>query len=309
MNIITLTPNPAIDIHLACDSFKAGKYNPSRTISRESGGKGVNVSRALAENGVPNICFIMLGRKRAESYLEPLADYNMTVKCSFTEGACRENINIHHGNSETVIAGDGPSVTRENVDDFLKSLKQYSGEGTYLVLSGSISSTSDKEAILKALYKLSRSGVSIIIDSKSYTLEEILPLKPYLIKPNEEEVELLTGIEVKTDSDAITAAKAIFDMGIKNVLLTRGSGSAVLACEDGIYLAKPPRVEVKSTVGAGDSTVAGFLLGVYRAFDAEECFRSAIAFGCAACTTEGTLPPPSCQVNAIKPSIKITKAE
>lgn len=309
MNIITLTPNPAIDIHLACDSFKMGGYNSSRELSRESAGKGVNVSRALAENGIPNICYIMLGKERAESYLAPLADYNMTVKCSFTDGACRENINIHHRGSETVIAGDGPKVTRENVDAFLKSLKQYSGEGTYLVLSGSISSASDKDAILEALFKLSASGVSIIVDTKSYSLEEIIPLRPYLIKPNEEEAELLTGLSVKTDEDAIAAAKAMLDMGIQNVLLTRGDAKTVLAADDGIYLAEPPRVKVASTVGAGDSTVAGFLFGIYRGYDTEECLRSAVAFGTAACTTEGTLPPPTCQVNAIKPRVKITKVE
>ena len=307
MNIITLTPNPAIDIHLACDSFKRGKYNTSRTLSRESAGKGVNVSRALAENGVSNICYIMLGDKTKESYLAPLADYNMTVKCSFTEGACRENINIHHKRSETVIAGDGPSVTKRNVDEFMRSMRQYSGEGTYLVLSGSISRGSDREAILEALFKLSHSGVSIIIDSKSFTLEEIIPLYPYLIKPNEEEVELLTGINIKTDRDAITAAEAIYSMGIKNVLITRGAAPTVLAAESGVYLAEPPKVEVKSTVGAGDSTVAGFLAGIYRGYNTEECLRTSVAFGSAACTTEGTLPPPACQVKAILPDIKVTK--
>lgn len=307
MNIITLTPNPAIDIHLACDSFKAGKYNTAQTLSRESAGKGVNVSRALAENGVPNICYIMLGDKTKESYLAPLADYKMTVKCSFTEGACRENINIHHKRSETVIAGVGPCVTGRNVDEFMRSMRQYSGEGTYLVLSGSISQGSDREAILEALFKLSCSGVSIIVDSKSFTLEEIIPLNPYLIKPNEEEVELLTGIVIKSDSDAISAAEAIYAMGIKNVLITRGGEQAVFATESGVYLAEPERVEVKSTVGAGDSTVAGFLYGIYHGYSITECLRTAVAFGCAACTTEGTLPPPACQIKSILPDIKVTK--
>lgn len=291
MKIITLTPSPAVDIHLSSDTFALGEYNKVKIISRDSGGKGINLSRALCENGINNIAAAFIGKDGAESFLSPLLSRGMNMLVTYTEGSVRENINIQHKDCETVIATPGSPIGKAELSDMEEKLLPLVDGDTVLAFCGSISDGSDKGGILSLLYKCKALGASIVFDTKSLSLEEILPLKPYLIKPNESEAEMLTGMTVSSLDDAIRASLALRDMGCENVMLTLGGSGAVLAAPDGVYTVSSPRVEVVSTVGAGDSSIAGFLAAKREGLDSPSALEYAVAYGSAACMSFGSLPP------------------
>lgn len=309
MNIITVTVNPAVDLHLECDGFKAGSYHTASRVRRDSAGKGVNVSRALSANGISNLCYIVLGEDGAEDYLMPLRASLDELDFTYVEGRVRENVNIQHGDSESVIASPGPAVDRAAVEEMKAALLPRIDSDTVLVFSGSIAHGSDKGAILGFLFDVRARGGRLVIDSKAFSLEEIIPLSPLLIKPNEEEAEALTGLSVSSLSDAASVAETIRSYGCENVLLTLGAHGAALASPDGIFGAPSPRIEVRSTVGAGDSTVAGFLAALSLGESGKDLLARAMSYGSAACEEEGSMPPREERVKELLALIlpKVTK--
>ncbi len=306
MNIITLTLSPAIDLHISSPKFERGVYNSATVVRRDIGGKGINLSRALLASGTPSTAVAVFGEEDTEPYWDILAASGMQMRCAFTKGKTRENINIHHDGGDTVIAPDGPPLPASVIDKVSEIVFQTADEKSAVVFSGRISSGTDREAVLAMLFRLKEQGVKLVIDSKSLELEEIVALKPYLIKPNAEEAELLTGIEVSNEDDTVKAALAISELGVERVLLTAGGGSAVLVSEKEVYIARPPRLVPVSTVGAGDSTIAGFLAGKRGGASDLDAFRLAIAFGSAACLTEGSLPPDPCKIKELISDVQIT---
>ncbi len=307
MNIITLTANPAIDLHLAAKNMEMGSHNPARTLRTDSGGKGVNLSRALHAWGIDNLCYLFLGREGADEFLRPLRSLGMRLDCTLTEGRVRRNINIHTEQGETVIATDGPAVTEAEICQMEKDLLPLIDRNTLVALCGSISDSSDREAIIASLYRMKERGAGLVLDSRSLSLEEIIALRPYLIKPNAKEAEALSGIPVTDISSAKRVACAIRDMGCERVLLTLGSLGAVFADAYGCLAATVPAVTAVSTVGAGDSTVAGFIAGIYEGMDRAESFALAVAFGTASCLEEGSLPPDPCRIKELASQIVVKK--
>ena len=130
-----------------------------------------------------------------------------------------------------------------------------------------------------------------MIDSKSLSLDSLSALRPLLIKPNEEEAEKTLGVSIDSIAAAANAAKALREKGIENVLLSLGGEGAILASASGTYHATAPKISVRSTIGAGDSTIAGFLSALAEGLGSEETLARAVAFGSAACEREGTAPP------------------
>ena len=244
MNIITLTLNPALDVHLSCEALTLGEYNKVCPVSRDCGGKGVNLSRALCVNSVDNTCIVVLGKEDADKFILPLYNIGMRVECILADGRVRENINIHHADRETVIATDGPAVGAKELCALRDKLLSMVSEGDIVALCGSLSAGTDKEAVLALLYELKRMGARLVIDSKSVTAEELLSLKPYLIKPNEEEAELLTGIRPKSLADAANIAAAIRDSGCEQVMLTMGGmGTIIVLSREFPWTGKPGRLQ------------------------------------------------------------------
>lgn len=305
MNIITITLNPAVDLHLSSEALIPGSHNTAKLIRRDSAGKGINVSRALLANGITSHAVVFLGKERYDDYLLPLTSLGMKVLPILVDGKVRENVNIQVGDKETVIATDGPSVNAEEVRLAEDAILPLIGIDTYAVLSGSIPKGSDKDAILSMLYEIKSRGAKLIIDSRSLSIEEIIALHPHVIKPNGEEAEALTGITVKSVDDGVRAAEAVREMGCENVMLTLGASGAVLASKEGVYVAKAPSVEVLSSVGAGDSTIAGYLASMALGETVSDNLRRAIAFGSAACMAEGSLPPSPSNVASLLSKIQV----
>lgn len=305
MKIITLTLNPAFDVHCHTENFELYKESLADITEIDAGGKGINISRALCEFDVPNVAYVVLGIDNGADFEAQLKKYRLNYKALSIDGRIRENITIHTGkNLETRLSFRGFKATDKLIDKLEERILNELEDDTYIVFAGSIPSGITDKRIMKFLNNLKEKGVKLIIDSKSITKEELLMLKPYLIKPNEEEVSAYIGHNVETFADCIEGARYLNDNGIENAMITLGKKGAMTVTDGEVYIAKPPAVEVVSTIGAGDSSIAGFLYAKYHGKDTLECLKTAVAFGSAACLTNGTNPPKKADVKNIIEKVK-----
>ena len=292
MNIITITLAPALDLQCKTESFTAERENFATVTSREAGGKGINVSRALGACGIESQAIVALGKENGEAFLSSLKQDGICCVPIWCEGAIRENITVHTCNTkETRLSFSGFSGDCESIKKAGKLTDKLCQSGDIAVLAGSLPSGIDKKDGKVLVKALKSRGVKVVIDSRSFTPEDIVECAPFLIKPKEEEIVAYTGTEINTEEDAKSAALLLFGKGIENVMISLGARGAVLACAEGVYFTKPPKIDALSTIGAGDSSIAGFIAAYKNKKRAEDCLKSAVAYGSAACLTEGTKPP------------------
>lgn len=305
MKIYTLTLNPAYDIHAVCRQFAAGYENLAEIRSREAGGKGVNISRALTENGIENTAVIVIGKDNRADYLQDLETAKMNCVLLEKEGRIRENLTLHCENGpETRISFAGFSVDDSVLSQVENAIK-IDGD-TVITFTGRGSSGMSMDSVKAFLARASAAGAKIVLDSKSFSLEDIYEVKPWLIKPNQEEISEYFGCAVNTIDEARAKASAFARHGVANVMISLGEQGAMLLSGGKCYTAKPPLIHAVSTIGAGDSTIAGFLAAAGRGADAGECLKTAVAFGTAACLTEGTQPPLKDDVARIYAQVELT---
>ena len=308
MNVITLTLSPAFDIHCYTENFAAESENLVRVTSRCAGGKGVNISRALLAGGVQSTALAVLGEDNADAFICALERDGIDLCALSVPGRIRENITVHTENaSETRISFPSPTVDTDILDRVFDALDSDLTEGTVLTLTGRMPDGIGMDDIMQFLEKLTARGVRTVIDSKSFSLSELVRARPWLIKPNEQEISDYLGRTVSGFDDVADAARDLHAGGIANVLVSLGDKGAMLACDAGIFVATPPTITPLSTIGAGDSTIAGFLSAASRGADAKVCLIHAVAFGTAACLTEGTLPPRAEDIAKVLDDVKLTK--
>ena len=291
MEIITLTLSPAFDIHCRASAFQPYHENIVEVTARDAGGKGVNISRALARFGRSNTAVLALGKENGDEFCRMLDGELDALTKIWCDGRIRENITLHEdGRGETRISFggfpiDGAALRR--VRDALSSC----GDGSIVTLTGSIPSGVPMEDVLALLGECKARGAKIVIDSRSVSLSELLSFSPWLIKPNQDEISAYTGEKIETAEDAARIAKELCASGIRNVMVSLGSLGAVLASAGNAFYARASHVNAVSTIGAGDSSIAGFLDGYASGAEIHACLARAVAFGSAACLREGTQPP------------------
>lgn len=288
MKIYTITLNPAFDIHATTDMLNLHRENLAEIASREAGGKGVNISRALNSFGVKNTAVIALGKENADEFRKALDGMNYIFLEK--EGRIRENLTVHEKDGkETRISFSGFSLDESVLSEIEKLILVE--EDTIVTFTGRVPSGISTEAVTGFLNKLKGKGAKIVLDSKSFSLEETLKLVPWLIKPNGEEIEELLGSKITSIDEAAIKAAVFAESGIENVMVSLGEQGALLLSRGVVYKAAAPKVDAVSTVGAGDSMVAGFISAYIEEKDKAECLKRAVAFGTAACLSSGSNPP------------------
>ncbi len=292
MKILTLTACPAFDIHLSLPHLSLLCENTADSIRRDAGGKGINISRALTANGIPNRALVVLGKQNSADFTDLLASFGIDFLPLVCDGRIRENITIHHDGGETRISAESPDAPAGLADCLFDTVRREIGEDgadTVLTVTGRL-----PRGVSPLVFgDIAReTGVGLVIDSRSFTPDDLKQVHPWLIKPNAEEIGSLFGCPVSTLPEAARAAERLrHSLGIDNVMVSLGASGAVLACKDGIFMTPAPPVSVESTVGAGDSSIAGFLAAKSRGASAVDCLRTAVAYGSAACEQVGTAPP------------------
>ena len=307
MKITTLTLNPAFDLHCYADAFLPQRENLFEITARDAGGKGVNVSRALKANGVENAAVCIVGSENGEEFLASLRAEGLTVRAVKAAGRIRENITLHEKEkAETRISFKGFAADEGLLAEVLDALGDL-GEGSTVVFSGRAPEGLTEAALVAFLKRIKDTGASLAIDSRALSLSSILSLRPMLIKPNKGEAEAALGVTLQSIEDAREAAETLHKKGVENVLLSLGGEGAILCADSGIYYAPCPEVAFLSTVGAGDSTVAGFLSAKAEGLSDAEALARAVAFGSAACMLAGTAAPRREDVAALIEKIKVQR--
>lgn len=256
--IYTVTLNPSIDYLMHPDSFSAGALNRSEYEKHTYGGKGINVSAMLSNLGVPNVALGFVGGYSGKE-IERLC-LRAGVECDFCEISEPSRINVKVcAAPETEINGKGPFIRLEEERELLGRLSALSEEDT-VVISGSAPESESGE-LLENVLEACRS-VRLVADMSGRSLEAAIKRKPHLIKPNIAELCELLGVSEMTEKEAASAAIRLREQGVGNVAVSLGKQGALLASEDGnIYRMRAPEIVPVSTVGAGDSFLAGFLAG------------------------------------------------
>lgn len=274
--------------------------NSASITSRDAGGKGINVSRALLESGIDSTAVVVLGEENKQDFSRKLMEYGLRVSEITVGGRIRENITLHtEGKDETRISFRGFGVDGTLAARVRDAILNEGVAGGIVCFCGRLPDGLGIDTVKSMIAELRGLGVRVVVDSKSFSLDDLVECRPWLIKPNGEEIREYTGREVDSLADAANVAESLRVSGIENVMITLGGDGAVLATSDGIYKANSPRVGVRSTVGAGDSAIGGFISAICRGGSYSDALGSAVAFGSAACMSDGTQPPSADAIGAL----------
>ena len=284
--IYTITFNPALDYITQVENFKTGEINRTKTETILPGGKGLNVSIVLKNLGIKNTALGFVAGFTGEELIRKLETQG--VKTDFVkvkEGITRINVKISSFNNnkveETALNGMGPQITKNDIEVLFEKIEKMSTKDV-VILSGSIPKNIDNDIYEKICKKLNEKGITFIVDSTQELLMNVLKYNPFLIKPNKEELEETLNCKISTKEDIINAAKKLKEMGAQNVLVSLGNDGALLLTKDNdTYYSKAPKGQVVSTVGSGDSMVAGFLAGYYQTQNYEHALKTGVAAGSA----------------------------
>ncbi|MBQ8599855.1 MAG: 1-phosphofructokinase [Clostridia bacterium] len=281
--IYTVTLNPALDYILYTEEFVLGRTNRSVKETLYYGGKGINVSAVLTELGVECTALGFIAGFTGNE-LKRLVKENglQTDFIPLKKGATRINIKLK-GTEETEINAQGPAIDDTDLQLLFQKLDKMK-EGDTLVLAGSVPPTLPQDIYEQIAERLGGKGIRLAVDAAGELLKSVLPHRPFLIKPNKQELEGLAGRHLSTEAEIAAAAKELQQMGAEYVLVSLGAEGALLLDQNG-YIKKPAFTGTAiNTVGAGDSMVAGFLAGIDHG--KEYALKLGIAAGCATAFSE-----------------------
>ena len=264
--IYTVTFNPALDYSMITHNFCEGLTNRSESEEICFGGKGINVSYVLSQLGVENTALGFVAGFTGEYLINELEKNNINTDfIRLPDGFTRINVKLK-GDKETEINAQGPKISEAEIKLLFEKLNGLK-EGDTLLLAGSIPKSLDNGIYENILKILSGRGVRFVVDATGNLLLNTLKYKPFLIKPNNFELEEIFGKKLNSEEEIINAAKKLKDMGAINVLVSLGGDGAILVDENGgVYHQKPFEITLVNSVGAGDSMIAGFLAGCEKGY-------------------------------------------
>lgn len=283
--VLTLTLNPALDLTLRLDSLQPGAVNRSQALVSHAAGKGLNVAQVLADLGHRVTVGGFLGSANAAPFEALFHRRGFLDAFVRVPGESRSNIKLsEHSGRITDINGPGPLVEAEHREALLERLEQIIAGHDAVVVAGSLPQGVEPDWFALLLRRLKACGVPLVLDSSGAALRAGLAVAPWLVKPNEEELAEALGV---ASTELLTAALHLRAQGVEHVLLSRGAAGVSWFGPDIALEARPPKVEVVSTVGAGDSLLAATLHGLLEGWPAERTLRQATAIAAQAVTQLG----------------------
>ena len=285
--IYTVTFNPALDYVVWMDALRPGQINRTNSEEIQYGGKGINVSTVLSALGVENVALGFLAGFTGRALEEGLR--NRGIRTDFIwlpDGLTRINVKVK-GGDETEINGRGPTVDPVALRALRDKLDRLEA-GDILVISGSVPAALSHDVYEQILARLEDRGIQFVVDTTRDLLESALPYHPFLIKPNNLELGEIFGNTPVTDTEIRHCAAQLQAKGARNVLVSMAGDGSLLVDERGnCHRLGIPKGKVRSSVGAGDSMVAGFLAGWLETGDYAYAQRLGAAAGSATAFADG----------------------
>ncbi|NQX45051.1 1-phosphofructokinase [Paenibacillus tritici] len=277
--IYTVTLNPSVDYIVEVEELTLGGLNRMKRDMKLPGGKGINVSRVLKQLEVENTATGFLGGFTG-GYIETwLRQEGISSDFVPIEDDTRINIKLKAG-QETEINGAGPVITESETASLLHKLDALK-PGDIVILSGSTPPSLGGDFYSRLITVCKQKGAEFVIDTTGQALQDALPHGPLLVKPNHHELAELFGVQIRTREEIITYGRKLLEGGAKHVLVSMAGEGALFISEQGVYHASAPAGQVKNSVGAGDSMIAGFVGTLSLTGNVLEAFRAGVASGSA----------------------------
>ena len=284
--IYTITFNPAVDYVVYTDELQVGKVNRSKSEEIYFGGKCINLSMVLNELGIRSKAMGFVAGFTGAAIEKGLTDAGIeTDFVHLNKGFTRINVKIK-SHAETELNGQGPEIPTEKLDELFDRLDGIK-DGDGVILAGSIPSYLPSDIYERILERLKDRNIRAVVDATDDLLVNVLKYRPFLIKPNNFELGDIFGVTINTNEEIVKYAGKLKDMGAVNVLVSMAGDGAILLDEFGkTHVCGVCKGQVKNSVGAGDSMVAGFLAGCTKG-DYEYALKLGTAAGGATAFSDG----------------------
>lgn len=294
--ILTVTLNPCVDHAMFVEQLHPNDSNRVVRVERDAGGKGLNLSRVVAELGGATVATGFLGGSVAYSIRHELDRQGVVHRFVPIEGETRVNFSVEDasGLPPTTFNERGPSIQAHELAALWDLLPELLLATRWIAVGGSLPPGVPASVYADIVAFARTHGVRVMVDADGDAMRAALDAGPDVVKPNQDEAERLLGVSIRSRGEAIAAVSLLWTRvrgsggGTgRYALLSRGSEGVMLVGEEGIYEGVPPEVEVKSTIGSGDSLLAGFLFGLEDGLSIAEALRLGVACGAATATTSG----------------------
>ncbi|MEZ4599242.1 MAG: 1-phosphofructokinase [Syntrophotaleaceae bacterium] len=285
----TVTLNPALDRTLWVKSIRPDDSNRILKENRYSGGKGIDVSRVLTSLGIANKALGFVGGFTGDELEGRLL--NEGIACDFVRiaGETRTNIIINDADAgkQLIFNAEGPEIQPYELMNLMRKIEDLT-QPDLVVISGSLPRMINPEIYRRIIDIAKHKGATVVLDTDGEALKLGIRGKPDIIKPNLHELERLVDRSLETLEDILQAARDVQKRGINTVLVSMGARGMLLISDDTAFKAVPPEVEIVNTIGAGDSSVAGFVYGRVKNLQPDRSLACAVAAGAATVMRPGT---------------------
>ena len=288
--ILTVTLNAAIDKRYVVENFRLGEVNRVKECAYTPGGKGLNVSKPAAIAGEEVVATGFVGGHAGHYIEEALKPFGIRSEFYHLDAESRSCINIWDETNrvQTEFLEPGFTVTEEQFQGFLEKFRDLVKQADVVAMSGSVPKGLDGTAYQRMVKICREEKKKVLLDTSGTLLKEGMKPKPTMIKPNLDEIRMLTGTACESLEEMIEAAKEIHKSGVEIVAVSLGAEGSFVVCDQGIYQAKVPKIDAVNTVGCGDSMIAGFAVGFSKNISVEGSLRLASAVSAAAALREET---------------------
>jgi 1-phosphofructokinase family hexose kinase len=290
--IVTVTLNAAVDRTLLVPNFQIGQRHRASLGFLSAGGKGINIARALKRLGAPVVCTGLAGGRNGTLLVEELTQEGVLNDFVRIRGESRTSTAVLDptSNAYTEINESGPEIADDELETLREKLAYLTQGADFVVFAGSLPRGVDASFYAEAIRDAGRRHQLAVVDADGEPLQFAVGAEPYLVAPNVREAEQLVGHEFVDEEDLATALDEIAELGARNVLVTMDTGCYALLREDRNEMrlrARAPELEPVSTIGAGDTLLAGFLAARAAGRSFEDSVRMAVAAGAASVLEAG----------------------
>ena len=307
--IITVTLNPAVDKTAISPGFSVDHVNRLGGIRLDAGGKGINASKVIQKLGGVSIAMGFLGGATGTFVERSLEEMGIDVDFVRVPGETRTNLKVVDpvNGTYTDLNEPGPEIDAAAVTEFETLLLSRAAPGDTVLLAGSVPAGMPDNIYAVWTNRLKSRGVCVAADLDGERLRQVIAEKPWLIKPNDEELRQLLKLPDMEISTLAAAAEALCRNGVENVVVSLGARGALFAGKEGILLAKGPEVAVKSTVGAGDTVTAAMIFAHESGISLPEAARLAVGAATAKVTREGSSPPKREEIECYARQVRVSE--
>lgn len=280
--IVTVTMNPSVDISYPLDTLKIDDVNRVENVSKTAGGKGLNVSRVIKQMDGELIASGILGGSLGTYIVNQLNEENVPNRFLKIDKESRNCIAILHEGNQTEILESGPTLDNGEGDEYFELFEELIEETDIVAISGSLPKGLSTDYYQKLLEKSHEKDVKILVDTSGEALKQTLlgDKKPFLIKPNIDELKALLNQEMASDIEVLKEAlsDSLFD-GIEAIVVSMGADGAFAKIQDHFYKVSIPKIKVVNPVGSGDATIAGLAMGIDQKLPWDEVLKIAMTTG------------------------------